>query len=58
MRRADSADPAKVLAELPKTDYAGVTGPLRFDAKGDTAGGAVTLYQVKNGAWSVLETVK
>ncbi|MDD4882654.1 MAG: branched-chain amino acid ABC transporter substrate-binding protein [Gallionellaceae bacterium] len=58
MRRADSAEPAKVLAALPKTDHAGVTGPLRFDAKGDTAGGAVTLYQVKNGAWSVLETVK
>ncbi|TCJ12854.1 branched-chain amino acid ABC transporter substrate-binding protein [Parasulfuritortus cantonensis] len=58
MKRADSAEPAKVLAELPKTDYAGVTGPLRFDAKGDTAGGAVTLYQVENGAWVVLETVK
>lgn len=58
MRRADSTDPVKVLAELPNTDHAGVSGPLRFDAKGDTAGGAVTLYQVKDGAWSVLETVK
>lgn len=58
MRRADSAEPAKVLAELPNTDHAGVTGPLRFDAKGDTAGGAVTLYQVRNGAWAVLETVQ
>lgn len=58
MKRADSAEPAKVLAELPKTDHAGVSGPLRFDAKGDTAGGAVTLYLVKDGAWTVLETVK
>ena len=58
MRRADSAEPDKVLAELSKTDHPGVTGPIRFDAKGDTAGGAVTLYQVKNGAWVVLETVK
>ncbi|NTV95312.1 MAG: branched-chain amino acid ABC transporter substrate-binding protein [Thiobacillus sp.] len=58
MRRADSAEPAKVLAALPKTDHAGVSGPLRFDAKGDTAGGAVTLYLVKDGAWTVLETVK
>lgn len=57
MKRADSADPAQVLAALPATDHAGVTGPLKFDAKGDTAGGAVTLYQVKNGAWAVLETV-
>jgi len=58
MRRAGSAEPAKVLAELPKTDLQGVTGPIRFDAKGDTTGGAVTLYQVKGGAWQVVETVK
>ncbi len=58
MRRADSYEPAKVLAELPKTDYKGVTGHIRFDRKGDTEGGAVTLYQVKHGAWEVLETVK
>jgi branched-chain amino acid transport system substrate-binding protein len=58
MRRADSAEPAKVLAAMPQTDIQGVTGQIRFDAKGDTAGGAVTLYQVKNGAWAVLETIK
>jgi branched-chain amino acid transport system substrate-binding protein len=58
MKRADSADPAKVLAALPQTDYQGVTGPIRFDGKGDTKGGAVTMYEVKNGAWQVLETVK
>lgn len=58
MRRADSFEPAKVLAELPKSDLQGVTGRIRFDAKGDTKGGAVTLYQVKNGTWEVLETVE
>ncbi len=58
MRRADSADPARVVAALPATDLKGVTGHLRFDHKGDTTGGAVTLYQVKNGKWEVLETVK
>jgi branched-chain amino acid transport system substrate-binding protein len=57
MKRANSAEPAKVLAELPKTDLQGVTGPVKFDAKGDTTGGAVTLYEVKGGAWQVLETV-
>ncbi|MDD3528331.1 MAG: branched-chain amino acid ABC transporter substrate-binding protein [Gallionellaceae bacterium] len=57
MRRADSAEPARVLAELPRTYHPGVTGPLKFDARGDTAGGAVTLYQVRNGTWAVLETV-
>ncbi len=58
MKRAGSAEPAKVLAELPKTDLQGVSGPVKFDAKGDTTGGAVTLYEVKSGAWQVLETVK
>ena len=57
MKRADSADPAKYLPELAKTDYQGVTGKIRFDSKGDVSGGAVTLYQVKNGVWHPLETV-
>jgi len=57
MKRADSSDPAKYLAELPKTDYQGVTGRIRFDGKGDITGGAVTLYQVKDGKWVTLETV-
>ncbi len=58
MKRANSAEPAKVLAELPKTDLQGVSGPVKFDAKGDTTGGAITLYEVKGGTWQVLETVK
>lgn len=58
MKRADSAEPAKILTELAKTDHTGVTGQIRFDAKGDTVGGAVTLYQVKNGNWVTLETIK
>ena len=58
MKRANSAEPAKYLAELPKTDFQGVTGHIRFDARGDLAGGAITLYQVKDGKWTVLETVK
>jgi branched-chain amino acid transport system substrate-binding protein len=58
MQRADSSEPAKILAQLPKTDLQGVTGPVKFDAKGDTSGGAVTLYEVRGGKWVVLETVK
>ncbi len=58
MKRAGSSDPAKVLAELPNTDHQGVTGQLKFDQKGDTQGGAVTLYRVKDGQWTVLETVQ
>jgi branched-chain amino acid transport system substrate-binding protein len=58
MKRAGSSDPAKYLSELSKTDYQGVTGHIRFDAKGDLTGGAVTLYQVKDGKWQPLETVQ
>ena len=58
MKRANSTEPAKYLAELPKTDFQGVTGHIRFDTKGDISGGAVTVYQVKNGAWETLETVQ
>ena len=58
MKRAGSAEPAKYLPELAKTDFQGVTSKVQFDAKGDLAGGGVTLYQVKNGIWTVLETVQ
>ena len=57
MKKADSAEPAKYLAELPRIQRAGVTGPISFDERGDIRGGAITLYQVKNNKWEVLETV-
>ena len=36
MKRAGSTEPAKFLAELPKTNYQGVIGPIAFDDKGDS----------------------
>jgi branched-chain amino acid transport system substrate-binding protein len=57
MEKAGSAEPAKVLAELSKIRFAGVTGEIGFDAKGDVLGGAITLYRVKDGKWVVVETV-
>jgi branched-chain amino acid transport system substrate-binding protein len=57
MEKAGSADPAKVLVELPNIRFAGVTGEIGFDAKGDVLGGAITLYRVKAGKWEVVETV-
>jgi branched-chain amino acid transport system substrate-binding protein len=48
MVKADSADPAKYLPELAKTDgYKGVTGNISFDEKGDVKNGALTLYTYK-----------
>jgi branched-chain amino acid transport system substrate-binding protein len=58
MKKADSSDPAKYLPELAKLEYQGVTGPIRFDQKGDIVASAITMYQVKGDKWDVLEVVK
>ena len=48
MVQANSADPAKYLPVLAKTDgYKGVTGTISFDPKGDVKNGALTLYTYK-----------
>ncbi len=57
MKRAGSPDPAKFLPEIGKTRYDGVIGPIAFDAKGDLVNGPITIYVVKSGKWSPLETV-
>lgn len=58
MKNAGSSEPAKYLPELAKVKYSGgVTGPISFDAKGDIKDGAITIYQVKNGKWEILEVV-
>lgn len=58
MKRAGSADPAKFLPEVGKTNYQGVIGPIAFDEKGDLKNGPITIYVVKGGKWEPLETVK
>ncbi len=57
MKRAGSADPARYLAQLPSTDYQGVTGRIRFDAHGDLSSGNITLYKVEGGHWVPLQTL-
>ena len=48
MVKAGSADPAKYLPVLAKTDgYKGVTGNISFDDKGDVKNGALTLFTYK-----------
>ncbi|MEO5696835.1 MAG: branched-chain amino acid ABC transporter substrate-binding protein [Burkholderiaceae bacterium] len=50
MVKANSADPAKYLPVLAKTDaYKGVTGTISFDNKGDVKNGALTLFTYKGG---------
>ncbi|HEY9102554.1 branched-chain amino acid ABC transporter substrate-binding protein [Chitinimonas sp.] len=57
MKKANSADPAKYLPELAKIEYTGVTGPIKFDEKGDIVGGSVTVYQIKGGKWETAATI-
>lgn len=57
MQKAGSTDPAKYLPALAGIEYPGVTGTIRFDAKGDIVSGAVTLYRVENGQWVTLKTI-
>jgi branched-chain amino acid transport system substrate-binding protein len=57
IKRAQSADSAKILAELPKTDYQGVTTRIMFDENGDLKDGAISLYVAKGGKWESLETI-
>jgi branched-chain amino acid transport system substrate-binding protein len=57
MQKAGSDEPAKYLPELAKTDYDGVTARIAFDEKGDIKGGAVTIYQVRQGQWHAVQTM-
>ena len=57
VKRAGAAEPAKILAELPKTDYQGVTTRITFDENGDIKDGAISLYVAKGGKWEALDTI-
>jgi branched-chain amino acid transport system substrate-binding protein len=59
MVSAGSSDPAKYLPVLAKTSgFAGVTGPISFDEKGDIKGGALTLKSIKGGKLEELAVIR
>ncbi|MFI8516406.1 branched-chain amino acid ABC transporter substrate-binding protein [Streptomyces sp. NPDC085481] len=43
---------AKVTEAMAKVSFEGVTGTVAFDQYGDTTNKQLTVYQVKNGAWT------
>ena len=57
MQKAGSADPAKYLPEVGKVELDGVTAKIGFDEKGDIKGGAVTVYQARQGQWHAVQTM-
>ena len=58
MKRAQSSNPAKILAAMPSTDYNGVIGETTFDSKGDLRHGVISLYGFKAGKKTLLDVVK
>src|SRR5258708_16362376 len=47
MKQANSADPAKYLPVLQKIDFAGATGRISFDEKGDRKDAEMTIFTMK-----------
>ena len=58
MVRAGSAQPAKYLPELAKSNYKGETGTIAFDEKGDIKNGALTMFTYKGGKRSEIAVVR
>jgi branched-chain amino acid transport system substrate-binding protein len=56
MKRAGSADRAAITGAMPATNYAGVTGTISFDEKGDIKGGAISMFKVKEGKLEYIST--
>jgi branched-chain amino acid transport system substrate-binding protein len=55
MRRAESADPKKVTAQLKVIDaLAPVTNNMRFREDGEQKYGAVSVYRVTRGVWETV----
>ncbi|MFC0576678.1 branched-chain amino acid ABC transporter substrate-binding protein [Paraburkholderia solisilvae] len=57
MKRAQSTEPAKILAAMPATDYHGVLGETQFDSKGDLKHGVISLYKYVDGKQALLGVV-
>ncbi len=58
MKRANSTDPAKILAVMPDTKMQGLVGNIAFDNKGDMKEGVITLYEYKDKKKNVLDVIK
>ncbi len=58
MRKANSADPAKYLPELAKSDFQGATGKIAFDAKGDRKDAEMTIFTMKDGKLGPVAIIK
>ena len=58
MKQASSADPAKYLPVLQKIDFAGATGRISFDGKGDRKDAEMTIFTMKGGKLLPIAIIK
>jgi branched-chain amino acid transport system substrate-binding protein len=58
MKRANSIDPAKILAAMPATDYKGVLGEIQFNSRGDLTNSVISLYRYVGGIQQLVDVVK
>ena len=42
----------RVLDQVQRISYVGITGPISFDRNGDNAHGVFNLYTVRDGVWT------
>ncbi|WP_328458494.1 branched-chain amino acid ABC transporter substrate-binding protein [Streptomyces sp. NBC_00386] len=47
---------AKIVAEVQKTKFDGIAGPVSFDDFGDTTNKQLTVYQVVDGKWKAVKS--
>lgn len=58
MKRSNSTNAADILKAIPSTNYAGLSGQITFDEKGDLKESYITLSQFKDKKILTLEVVK
>ena len=58
MKKANSAEPAKYLPELAKLEFAGSTGKIAFDDKGDRKDAEMTIFTMKDGKLAPVAIIK
>ena len=58
MKKANSADPAKFGPEIFNVSFAGATGKVEFDAKGDRKDAEITIFKMVGGKIAPVSIVK
>jgi branched-chain amino acid transport system substrate-binding protein len=58
MKKANSVDPAKFTPEVFNISFAGATGKVEFDAKGDRKDAEITIFKMKDGKIAPVSVVK